>query len=306
MYEHMTQYLPSGKAWMREVRRTIAGENHCQFKGFWYTIDATRMSGEMNTSLGNGFTNLMALLFLFRNRDDVQMVIEGDDSLVSFIGDHPVERDFESVGLTIKISVRDRLNQTGFCQLMFDEEDRINVSDPVEALVSFAWTSRAYVGARKSRLSALLRSKSLSYLHQYPGCPVIQSLALYGLRITKDVDIAGFIENERSLSMWERQQLRDAESALRKYSAQQAFMKQVPLNTRLLVQERFGMTIETQIAIERYLDSKTDLSPLDGPISDLRFPVSWTTAYSRYVSLVDLKHDDVDAPYFSRGDIWVS
>lgn len=64
LYEYMTSSLPGGQAWYQLVHKAMTGKNSCSFRDFLVELSATRMSGEMCTSLGNGFTNLMVMLFL--------------------------------------------------------------------------------------------------------------------------------------------------------------------------------------------------------------------------------------------------
>jgi len=66
-------------------QRVTTGINRCTSKGLRVEIPARRMSGEMCTSLGNGFTNLMVFEFIRhvfgRAMHDSRVVIEGDDAL---------------------------------------------------------------------------------------------------------------------------------------------------------------------------------------------------------------------------------
>lgn len=64
LYSYMTQRLPDGKKWLHHVVKALTGEQRCHFKGFDVSVRGARMSGDMCTSLGNGFTNLMVMLFL--------------------------------------------------------------------------------------------------------------------------------------------------------------------------------------------------------------------------------------------------
>ena len=266
LYEHMVSSLPDGPAWMKLVRDVIGGTNHCVFKYFTVDVEATRMSGEMNTSLGNGFTNLMLLLFLFSRRGiQANIVVEGDDSLSSFVGEPPTDEEFKALGFVTKLSVRENLNEASFCGLIFNPSDMINITDPLDVLANFGWAGRNYVNAKQNRLMALLRCKSLSYAHQYPGAPIIQSLAQYGLRVTAGRDVKTFIENDRSMSLWEREQLREA--ALSKLPKPIS----VPIGTRLLMERIYGVSVEAQLEIEKYLDGLVDVQELAGPILDLNF-----------------------------------
>lgn len=266
LFSYMTSALPDGDTWMNLVRTVIGGKNHCVYKYFTVDVQATRMSGEMDTSLANGFANLMLILFLFKKKNTPCVpVIEGDDSLVAFVGTAPTAADFARLGFTIKCSVQDSLEDTSFCQLIFHPKDLINITDPLDVLANFGWAGKAYVGAKTSRLRNILRCKSLSYAHQYPGCPIIQSLAHYALRATSGYDLRHFIEHERSLSLWEREQIRQA------ISDGVPTPSPVPIDTRHLMARRFGISVELQVEIESYLDGLNRLQPLCGPIPFLQF-----------------------------------
>jgi hypothetical protein len=278
LFEHMTQNLPEHDYWMSLVRDVIGGVNHCCYKYFTVDVEATRMSGEMDTSLANGFANLMLLFFLFHKKGtQIKVVVEGDDSLTSFIGDAPTEADFKELGFSIKCAIRDNLNEASFCGLIFEPTDLVNITDPLDVLVNFGWAGRAYVNARKGRLLALLRCKSLSYAHQYPGAPIIQELARYGLRCTSGVDVRHFIENERSLSQWERDELRAATSCARPKRIP------VPYKTRLLMEKLYGISVETQIQIEVYLKKQRKIDQLKGPICLLKYHEDTYRFAERYV-----------------------
>lgn len=266
LFSHMVKSLPDGKDWMDLVRNVIGGTNHCVYKYFTVDVEATRMSGEMDTSLANGFVNLMLILFLFKKKGTpCKTVIEGDDSLTSFVGEPPHKEDFAALGFTIKCSVHDYIEDTSFCQLIFHHKDLINITDPIKVLLNFGWAGKAYVNARTSRLRTLLRCKALSYAHQFPGCPIVQSLAHYALRATSGYDVRHFIENDRSLCLWEREQLREAAAGKRPDPTP------IPMDTRLLMQRWFGVSVELQQEIEQYLDGLSELQPLLGPIPFLNY-----------------------------------
>jgi len=212
LYEYLSSDLNGGPEWYKVVHDTLTGENFCRFKFFDVVCSATRMSGEMNTSLGNGFTNLMAMWFLSEKAGctDFAMVAEGDDGLSTMTGQPPTSADFAKLGLNIKLQRHDKLEEASFCGLVFDPDDLINVTDPREVLCEFGWALSRYANCRRNRLMALLRCKSLSYQHQYPGSPIIQSLAQYGLRCTSGFDVRHFATTNRNYSMWEREQVLQA------------------------------------------------------------------------------------------------
>jgi len=190
------------------------GMNECIFKFFTVWIRARRMSGEMNTSSSNGGANLTLFSFfywLITGKWDCPIVVEGDDGLMKGHWIHQIqERWFKELGFEVKLEMHDHIADASFCGIIYDPEDLINVTDPREVLASFGWCSRKYAGARKYRMMSLLRCKSLSYLHQYPGCPIIQELALYGLAQTRSYDVRGFLNKDRVMSLWERDQINSA------------------------------------------------------------------------------------------------
>lgn len=259
LYDYMTKNLPGHKEFMWLVKNVIGGKNLCQFKTFDFEVEATRMSGEMCTSLGNGFTNLVVMKAACRYLGSECIgVVEGDDGLFRIRGAIPTTELFEKFGFTIKMDIHDKIETASFCGIVFDPEDLVNVADPAQAVLNFGWAPSLYVNAKPARRLEILRAKSLSYLHQYAGCPVIQAIALYGLRVTKHIDMNRFMRKAK-LNMWERDRMF---AAIKHFESYEMIAQKVPNNTRHLVEEKFGMTIKEQISLENYFDSLTKLQPL--------------------------------------------
>jgi hypothetical protein len=280
LYDYMTSKLP--KAYAEEFShnlRVIAGRNRCVFKFFDMEINAKRMSGEMNTSLGNGFSNLMLMLFACSKAGctDVNGCVEGDDGLFTMVGTPPTSEFFARLGMTIKMEVSDRLETASFCGLVFDPIDLINVTNPLEELVTFGLTSSTYARSRSRRKMELLRCKAISMAYQYGGCPILTSLARYGLRVTRGYS-AVLSGHE---CQWVRDQFMEAKMNSR------GKMRAPPLRTRLLVEELYHIPVEHQIAIERYLDGLAVLEPICHPLIDLHVPSVWRDYHDRYFSYSD-------------------
>jgi len=250
------------------------------------------MSGEMNTSLGNGFTNLMMLLFLAYKKGctDVKCVVEGDDSAARFTGPRPTAEDFAQLGMKCKVEFHENIETMSFCGLVFDDQDLINVTDPREVLATFGWTSSRYLRSNHITLKKLLRCKALSLAHQYPGCPIISSLAQYGLRVTRGIDVRHFIREKGNFSLWEREQLLEALKDEKKIQ-----IIKPPSNTRMLVERLYNVTVPQQLKLEAYLDSLVDLRPI--PLGEFIFnaPADWEDYFHKYVRLHDLS-DTLDLP----------
>lgn len=292
VYSYMTQHHSCHKNFMKLLKEVLAGDNICVFKNFQVLLKATRMSGEMNTSLGNGLTNLIMLSFLFKKLGvkKVMAVVEGDDSLFCFFrGKCPTVEMFKEYGFTIKMESTEDLSEASFCGLIFDNVDLINIADPIDALVTFGWAGKFYCRSNMATRMKLLRCKSLSYAHQYPGCPILAALAKCGLRLTRSYDVRAFIEKDRGTCLWEREQLRAANEYHTEVRRRNVPDVPVPHNTRLLMYRVFGITPEEQINVEKYLDS-FEGGPLTGPIVELversRNGKLWRSLFSQYADVV--------------------
>jgi hypothetical protein len=293
LYEYMTQLLPDGPEWYALIKKVIAGENHIKNKYFEIFLEATRMSGEMNTSLGNSFSNLMFMLFLSEEcgATDVEGTVEGDDGLFTLNGDYPTAEQFAELGLTIKIDMHDKMEEASFCGLIYDRVDLVNVTDPIKVLQTFGWTTRQYARSCRRRKMELLRCKALSVAYQYNGCPILMALARYGLRVTE-----GFRARIGQTGVWER-------SFLQEVLKQQVLIRDVPEATRMLVESKFGITIEHQLRIEEYLDGLTDVVPLN---NDLILMYSHRDAehyWHNYVRRVQIKSKLINEPTFGSNSL---
>lgn len=285
LYEHMTRLIPNSSEFMRMNFGVLGADNHIVSKNMKFNVQA-RMSGEMSTSLGNGYSNLMTMLFAahLKGCADVKGVVEGDDGLFTMEGEPPTTQDFADLGFTIKLERHELINECSFCGLVFDEIDQRVVTDPRKVLLATPWTSRRYLGASEKTLRVLLRCKSLSLLSQYPGTPIIQSLALYGLRLTPNVtdcEVRRMIARQDS-STWEKE--RNFLNLMHKPQS-------CPIGerTRSLISERYGVTRKQQIAIEKLLDSKSDLLPVALPFPDL-----WTNDQVDYYSSYFVNYPHVE------------
>jgi len=284
LYAYMTKYLPYGGEFMRLVREVLGGLNLCVFKDFKVMVEATRMSGEMCTSLGNGFSNLMLMQFMCSELgcSKVRGVVEGDDGLFTMVGTPPTAEDFARMGLIIKAEVHDTISTASFCGLVFDQEDLINVTDPRKVLASFGWTSRRYARARTSKLVVLLRCKALSLAYQYPGCPIIAELGMYGVRCTEKHSSKNAVSFRDLLYRKGHFDSYKTELLLGAMKCGCIPQKKPGMNTRLLVERLYGITLEVQLSIESYLRSLKTIQPLDHWSFPTIFPELWYSHASKY------------------------
>lgn len=303
LYVYMTQYLPGFNQFMKHFDTIRASAQHIVFKYFDAELPTCRMSGEMCTSLGNGFSNLMFASFLASERGDtdLKIVVEGDDGLMKTNAVLTAE-DFAELGLTIKIEKHDRMETASFCGIIFDSEELQTLTNPLEVLADFGWAPARYVHSNKHKLALLLRAKSLSLAHSYPGCPIISSLAEYGLRVTRHVRddaLRRHIREAGGYNQWEREQMLSSlvEIETPQYRDERKVVLVPPgWRSRLLIDELYHIEPEIQLYIEEYFKNKNDMSEINIPILYDLVPNSWIHYHENFTRKVHI--EDVNTQYF--------
>lgn len=253
----------------------LSGTNKMIFKDFNCRVEAKRMSGEMNTSCGNGLMNLLLTFFILEQCGNdltkIDAFFEGDDGIIGcqFL---PTVAHYTAMGANIKIEIPDSIATASFCGNVFAPAAMHNVTNPREASVAFGWTdSTKYRFAGDDMRSKLLCSKSLSMMYEYPGCPILASLGRYGLRMTnkyvKTINREFLLTH--SANSYEAELNLKAAEFIAEYGVP---VVQIHPDTRLLVEKLYGISIAQQLDVEYYLDHLTSIKPLD---IDLSFPRSW-------------------------------
>lgn len=215
------------------------------------------------------------------------MVVEGDDCLLRVDGLLPSAEDFAALGLIIKIEIHDTINTASFCGQVFDEDELAIITDPKELLVNFGWTTGRYARASDSVHQSLARAKALSYLHQYPSCPIVAKAAEAVCRITRGISIDRILEDPHYSNMYEREELLAA-SKLRAYTAQPSGPK-----TRILVEQLYGIDIPTQLRYEEYFDGLSAFEPIPAWFESTKDQEHYN---DHYVAQVDVNETLVEYP----------
>lgn len=147
--------------------------------------NARRMSGDMWTSLGNGFTNLILALFLAdRQHCPIEGYVEGDDGV--FVTEAILTKEmYAELGFTIKLvrcpdCCAPRDSSIAFCGLVFSEDLQV-LRNPRKTLQSFGWTMTD-VHAGHDVSWGLLKAKAMSLLVETPACPIVNVLASEALK----------------------------------------------------------------------------------------------------------------------------
>jgi hypothetical protein len=295
LYKYMTQHLPEGDVFMKTLFYVLANSpNHIQFKHFSLEIQAKRMSGEMNTSLGNGFSNLMFMLYLTscNGNDNVRGVIEGDDGLFVMSGPIPSPERFAGFGLDIKIINFSDINHASFCGMVFDLDERKNVTNPIDEIVNFSWCKAMYARSKLSKHKMLLRCKALSLIYQYPNCPILTAFAHKILKLTAGISVRDFILNGNYFNQYEKVIMIDAlkhwqQARFYRNVVARGLLGEPGLKTRQLVEQLYGISVQDQCLIENYINEMSDLSPLNCDVLSKYCPTSYSEYFDSYVVSLD-------------------
>lgn len=260
LYKHMLAYYPD----IYQRFKLMTGWNYCHTKsGVSIKIRARRMSGEMTTSLGNGFSNLALMAFIFNehNLHVLGAVVEGDDGLGSTSQHIDFNKDAQVFGFKVKQLFSTVLGSSGFCGMSYDDYDQCLVVDPYERIMSLGWTaSPTFMHAGPKKLEQALRAKALSLAYECPGCPILTELSDYILRCTRNV-IPKF-----EYEYWQEQIFAGVQDRTRLSDQVLAARKGRTHRTRELFYELYGISPVQQMECERYLNELKGLQPLEGPI----------------------------------------
>lgn len=182
LYKYMLKQFPVAAD---IITKTIFGVNHGRTRrGVSFRTKGRRMSGDMCTSLGNGFSNLMIWAFLMQDAEWDGRV-EGDDGIFAvYRGNVPEKSDYARMGFDIKLERGDDPCLMSFCGII--AADGQNIRDPKSFIAEFGWT-HSCLTASPSLHRALLKSKALSAIYEMPNCPIIRSIAQHALKVCGDV-----------------------------------------------------------------------------------------------------------------------
>ncbi len=288
LYTYMCCAVPALKRKMDIIMKVLSGKNFIHFKDIVMWLVATRMSGEMNTSVGNGFSNLMINSYMaeLHNCGKITICVEGDDGIMTFERPEnaPTEEDFKRNGLIIKLISSDNLADLSFCGQVFDPDDGVVLTEPFDALVNAGYTRKIYVKASRPLKLQLLRARALSMLYQYNGCPMLTSFAARIVHLTR-----GQARLRKSIfkntETFKSDLLREATSA-----RITPVIPAVDAPCRILFHRLYGVDIPEQLAFE---------SAMDGLQLDTEIECSQVVAYPKnnvlmFDRYLKPKHEEVD------------
>jgi len=156
-------------------RSSCEAPRHLDYGKWVATVHHGRCSGDLNTSFSNALINLLMVRFVCLHHGyDPIGVVEGDDGLFALAGPPPTVEEFADLGFVAKIDLFDSISDAGFCKIRFGD-DLIQITDPIERIVKFGWTSSS---TRSPRVRwSLLFTKALSLKAEFPDCPILGPFA---------------------------------------------------------------------------------------------------------------------------------
>lgn len=254
LYSHCLSATP---AVANFINKTLTGLNKLVSScGLRAKVQGRRMSGDMCTSLGNGFTNLMLYKFILHKKHAYgKALVEGDDGL--FACSVPLTaQDFSDIGWTVEIKALLDPCEGHFCGLTFCGNGDI-IKDPRRVMCSFGWTS-SNIHAGHHIMDSLLRSKALSLAYELPQCPIVGVLARVALQLTEGVDLT------HKVDLWGRDWEKITNTPVQDFAPS--------TQTRDLMARLFNIPILVQLEAERAIrDHDFDrLSKLVPPPPDVQ------------------------------------
>lgn len=242
LYEFMLQCHPR---LARFIRATIAGTNRLSTRaGVSVKVHGRRMSGDMCTSLGNSFLNLMVATFVAAKSGDPDpwVIVEGDDGLTGT--KVPVDESwFQKLGLIIKWKSEENPCEAGFCGKVFGPSRQV-IRDPRRVIQTFGWSDRAVNAPAKVR-AELLRAKALSLAYETPHCPIVRAVADLALERTRGYTPRYVVDSYHQAGPKD-------ESNLPPFAP--------TADTRALFAKKYGITVQAQLDYEgRIRSGDTDV-----------------------------------------------
>lgn len=169
------------------INRTLDTENILKSRlGITTSVMGTRMSGEMWTSLGNGFMNFLLVSYVAHvSNVEADFVVEGDDCCVGFSGT-PRYYVVEHLGFKLKLQLGTHVNDISFCGYKI-RPDKKPVVDIPRVAHNTAYSRRPEIlNSTENRKFKLTDYMSCIMLSRYMWCRYTPILNVLYYRQIKD------------------------------------------------------------------------------------------------------------------------
>jgi hypothetical protein len=238
----------------------------------------------MDTSASNSLATLLIAEFLAEETNQhVEVIAEGDDNLCNWSCSVPSAEMYAALGVTAKIDLPSDIESASFCGIVFSPEDGAILTNPYSQLVRFAWADGSYAGSSGRKKLVLLRVKALSTLYQFPGCPVVQELALMALRLshgTPMIECCKEVLSKRAAGIGGSFWVETVLTLLRRFERGDLPSCAVTSGSRFQMERVYGMSVQSQLSLEAILRNH-----VSGPLrlDGFAFPSAWAETFERNV-----------------------
>lgn len=251
-FMHMVKHVLSNKM-KRRLSSLLSDANICRFKGTTVKIHQRLMSGALWTSSANSFLNFTLLSFMYLKTKypllssshlvdhiyEFRGLIEGDDGIcLDFLPGQMITQ----LGLRLKLEHHAHFGEAKFCGCICDPVERVLIRDPKMFIRDFFFLPSSLINASNLRKRSYLRAKALSLLYGFHSCPVIAPLCYQICRYTRSLSLP-----MSETGSWHF----PCDIAFRSKCWMQ--MPEISDTTRLLLSDRYGISVDQQLALERQI-----------------------------------------------------
>lgn len=245
-YEHQTYLRKCPRTELRQLLNWQRQNNGATKNGTKYQTRYTRMSGDMNTALGNCVINY-GLLYSWTMEAGVKacFYIDGDDSVVVVDRKDAVKLSeldpakwFLNFGMEAKVEWATEFEHCEFCQSrpVWDGLGWKMVRNPERFLLRSEWTVQPH---QPEFIPRLVSSVGKCELASGIGIPVVQSLSLAMIEASGDHKLWKGLDSYRKAKM-ERWAPERAQRAVREVTAE----------SRASFEKAWGISAEEQVEME--------------------------------------------------------
>lgn len=211
------------------------------------TVKGSRMSGEMWTSMCNGFTNQMLFEFCVSKSSalnkEYDYVVEGDDGFLctSFnLDTSPIS----NLGFQLKCEAVSDINEMSFCGICM--HDNHFVPDVATTLMKLPYTFDVSAKHSKRRRLELARAKAVSLLYESQGVPILQPLAFRILKLTEGAQI-----NMKDFDWWYANYMLPTELPTKFDHLEECITQSM----RQFIEDKFSISVADQLSIELAIEN---------------------------------------------------
>lgn len=267
VYNYMLAAFPAAKS----LLKVLIGTNRLRSKHFNGKLEGVRMSGEMNTSLGNGLSNIILMSFIASENSFTikNALVEGDDGLFELDGNIPTPALFAQYGLELKID-KALPHTASFCGCVFNPVTKTNFGHPLKHLVAFGWCGRRHLSLSTRKQLELVMSRVYSFNALYPGVPLLWKVCQLCIRHIKKVP---YVRCLKYMDRYKSGNITLTETVVEPCMADRMFFEDIT-----------GISMDLQLTIENVFERS--YPRLDGELLRPFLP-EWADNWDNYVSISD-------------------